>query len=110
MCSNPAPVPLKPVSKAPSVAVGHHCSGQANGLRRVMLISNEVFHYRVSNYNYFTRRFREEGYEFIVRANALQKNNPYDIEFDFQTVAFGFLRYKRENPNATVWKSNSISY
>ncbi len=65
-------------------------------MRRVLLISNKVFHYRVSNYNYFARRFREERYEFLVRANELQKNNPYPIEFDFKTVPFGFLRYKRE--------------
>jgi len=65
-------------------------------MRRVLLISNKVFHYRVSNYNYFARRFREEGYEFIVRANELQKSNPYPLEFDYQTVPFGFLRYRRE--------------
>jgi glycosyltransferase involved in cell wall biosynthesis len=68
----------------------------ARAPRRVLLISNKVFHYRVSNYNYFARRFREEGYEFIVRADELQKNNPYPIEFDFKTVPFGFWRYKRE--------------
>lgn len=64
--------------------------------RRVLLVSNKVFHYRVSNYNYFARRFGEEGYEFVVRANELQKNNPYPMEFDFRTVPFGFLNYKRE--------------
>jgi glycosyltransferase involved in cell wall biosynthesis len=65
-------------------------------MKKVLLISNKVFHYRVSNYNYFARRFREEGYEFVVRADELQKNNPYPIEFDFQTVPFGFWRYRRE--------------
>lgn len=65
-------------------------------MRRVLLVSNKIFHYRVSNYNYFGRRFQEEGYQFIVRANELQSNNPYPLEFDFKTVPFGFLRYKRE--------------
>ncbi len=65
-------------------------------MRKVLLISNKVFHYRVSNYNYFARRFREEGIEFLVRANDLQNNNPYPVEFDFQVIPFGFLRYKRE--------------
>jgi glycosyltransferase involved in cell wall biosynthesis len=64
--------------------------------RRVLLVSNKVFHYRVSNYNYFTRRFREMGWEFLVRANELQKNNPYPPEFDFKRIPFGFLAYKRE--------------
>jgi len=65
-------------------------------MRRVLLISNKVFHYRVSNYNYFARRFWEEGYEFLVRANELQENNPYPIEFDFKALPFGFSAYKRE--------------
>jgi glycosyltransferase involved in cell wall biosynthesis len=65
-------------------------------LKKVLLISNKVFHYRVSNYNYFARRFREEGFEFIVRANDLQKNNPYALDFDFKTVPFGFFAYKAE--------------
>jgi glycosyltransferase involved in cell wall biosynthesis len=65
-------------------------------VRRVLLISNKVFHYRVSNYNYFARRFRELGWEFCCRASELQKNNPYPPEFDFQVVPFGFSAYKRE--------------
>jgi glycosyltransferase involved in cell wall biosynthesis len=65
-------------------------------MRRVLLISNKVFHYRVANYNYFARRFRELGWEFSVRANELQKNNPYPPEFDFRAIPFGFFAYKRE--------------
>jgi glycosyltransferase involved in cell wall biosynthesis len=68
-------------------------------LKKVLLISNKVFHYRVSNYNYFAKRFREEGFEFVVRANELQKNNPYSLEFDFKTVPFGFFKYKSEIEN-----------
>lgn len=65
-------------------------------MKKVLLISNKVFHYRVSNYNYFAQRFREEGIQFLVRANELQKNNPYPLEFDFQVIPFGFFRYKNE--------------
>jgi glycosyltransferase involved in cell wall biosynthesis len=65
-------------------------------LKKVLLISNKVFHYRVSNYNYFSKRFREEGFDFLVRANDLQQNNPYSVEFDFKAVPFGFFNYKRE--------------
>lgn len=64
--------------------------------KRVLLISNKVFHYRVSNYNYFARRFRQEGWELIVRASELQKRNPYLPEFDFKEMPFRFLDYKRE--------------
>lgn len=65
-------------------------------MKRVVLVSNKVFHYRVSNYNYFTRRFREEGWEFFVRANEIQKNNPFPLEFDFREMPFRFGDYKRE--------------
>jgi glycosyltransferase involved in cell wall biosynthesis len=65
-------------------------------LKKVLLISNKVFHYRVSNYNYFSKRFREEGFDFVVRASELQRNNPYSLEFDFKAVPFGFFNYKRE--------------
>ena len=63
---------------------------------QVLLVSNKVFHYRVLNYNYFARRFREEGFEFAVRASELQSNNPYPVEFDFKAIPFGFRAYARE--------------
>lgn len=68
----------------------------SNSQNTVLLISNKVFHYRVSNYNYFYRRFREHGWNFVVRANEMQKNNPYAPEFDYREIAFSFFAYKRE--------------
>lgn len=65
-------------------------------MRRVLLVSNKVFHYRVSNYNYFARRFREMGWDFCVRANELEKKNPYPPQFDFKVMEFKFADYKRE--------------
>ncbi len=65
-------------------------------MKKVLLVSNKVFHYRVSNYNYFARRFREEGWELFVRANELQRNNPHPPEFDFKEMPFRFGDYKRE--------------
>lgn len=65
-------------------------------MKKVLLISNKMFHYRVANYNYFWRRFQEEGYEFHVRANELQENNPYPLEFDFKQIDFSFREYKKE--------------
>jgi len=65
-------------------------------MRRVLLISNKVFHYRVSNYNYFARRFRDLGWEFCVRASELEKSNPYPPQFDFKQLPFKFADYKRE--------------
>jgi hypothetical protein len=69
--------------------------GRAN-IRKVLLISNRVMHYRVSVYNYFHSRFRECGWEFIVRSNELQKENPYPLYFDFRLIPFEFNNYKKE--------------
>lgn len=65
-------------------------------MKKILLISNKVFHYRVSNYNYFAKRFREEGWQFIVRADEIQKNNPHPLEFDFKEISFKLGDYKRE--------------
>lgn len=65
-------------------------------MKKVLLISNRVMHYRVSIYNHFARAFREMGYEFIVRSNELQRENPYPIEFDFKEIPFKFSDYRKE--------------
>ncbi len=65
-------------------------------MKNVLLISSRVMHYRVSIYNYFFERFRTLDYNFVVRSDELQKENPYPIKFDFQEAPFGFFRYRRE--------------
>lgn len=62
----------------------------------VLLISNEVMHYRVPVYNYFHNRFREYGYELSVMTDSLQKQNQRTLEFELQEVPFRFLEYKRK--------------
>jgi len=75
-------------------------------MRRVLLISNKVFHYRVSNYNYFAKRFREMGWDFVVRADELERSNPYPLQFDFKEMPFAFGDYRREierlNPDVVL--------
>ena len=70
-----------------------------SAMKKVLLISNRVMHYRVSVYNYFHRRFRTSGWEFIVRSDELQKENPYPLDFDFRSIPFEFGKYKREIEN-----------
>jgi glycosyltransferase involved in cell wall biosynthesis len=97
------------------VIVGVLNSGQAISIphenrpiksRRVLLVSNRVMHYRVSVYNYFHRRFREEGWDFNVLANSLQAQNQHLLDFPFTEMPFRFSDYRREiraiRPDAVI--------
>jgi glycosyltransferase involved in cell wall biosynthesis len=65
-------------------------------MKKVLLVSNKVMHYRVSVYNEFADLFRARGYEFSVIANELQKENPHPLKFDFKEIPFRFSLYRKE--------------
>ena len=62
-------------------------------MKKILLISNKIMHYRVSVYNYFHKRFAEEGYEFSVIADKMQKENRFKPVFDFKEIPFKFSKY-----------------
>ena len=74
-------------------------------MKKVLLISNYVFHYRLNNYNYFFEEFKKAGYEFIVLANDAQK---VDFEIKFQlivkkpSVRDYFKTIKNINPDVVI--------
>src|SRR5258708_6185542 len=63
--------------------------------KRVLLVSNTVMHYRVSLYNYFWKRFREEGWDFEVLTNRLQPESAVQPLFKLQEIPFKFSLYRR---------------
>jgi hypothetical protein len=67
----------------------------ANSGKTILLVSNEVMHYRVPVYNYFHRRFREMGIEFSVLANRIQVQNQKPLEFELCQKSFNFAAYSR---------------
>lgn len=75
-------------------------------MKHVLLVSNRVMHYRVSLYNAFQKRFLPAGWDLRVRANELQRENPYPVQFDFKAMPFRFSAYRSEinrlDPDAVI--------
>jgi glycosyltransferase involved in cell wall biosynthesis len=74
-------------------------------MKKILLISNYVFHYRINNYNYFYNKFKETGTAFSVLANGAQK-----VDFDFEVPItimkfnlFKYIRYiNKEKPDCII--------
>lgn len=75
-------------------------------VRRVLLISNTVMHYRVSVYNYLHRRFAEHGWEWYVLTDKIQPQNRLPPEFKIEVIPFKFSLYRRRirelQPDAVI--------
>lgn len=65
-------------------------------MKKLLLISNKMMHYRVSVYNFFYQEFKKQGWEFIVRSDELQNENTHHLDFDFKEIEFKFSKYKKE--------------
>lgn len=61
-------------------------------MERILLISNEVLHYREKIYNYFYGKFQELGYDFQVLSNKFQNVN-YDLNFKHYEIPFSTKEY-----------------
>jgi len=92
-------------AEAPGKARAGALAAAAPG-KRILLISNRLMHYRVSVYNYFWRHFRENGWDFVVMTNELQRENQNQSQFELIQKPFDFRQYraevKRLKPDAVI--------
>jgi glycosyltransferase involved in cell wall biosynthesis len=61
-------------------------------MKKVLLVSNLVFHYRIRIYNYFHEEFRKSGYDFSVITNKIQKGI-IEPNFRIDIVGPSFISY-----------------
>src|SRR3990167_779289 len=73
-------------------------------MKKLLLITNKVMHYRVSVYNYFYHRFKELGWELIVISNELQKQNMHPLAFKFKKIPIAFWTkgLNLDKPNSRI--------
>jgi glycosyltransferase involved in cell wall biosynthesis len=74
-------------------------------MKKVLLISNYVYHYRINNYNYFYQRFKEEGIGFQVLANDAQ-NVDFNVAVPISKLKPGINSYfkfiREEKPDCII--------
>lgn len=63
-------------------------------MKKVLLVSNRVLHYREKVYNYFFDAFRKNGYDFHVLANEFQQVG-YELAFPHDELPFSVGAYLR---------------
>ncbi len=61
-------------------------------MKKILLISNKVHHYRSHIYNSFSEKFRSLGFEFHVASNHFQDVD-FDINYNKHVLEFGVQRY-----------------
>jgi glycosyltransferase involved in cell wall biosynthesis len=75
-------------------------------VRTVLLVCNKIPHYRVSVYNYLSKRFNAEGWNFKVASFGLGKENQLRVHFDYRELPFEFRNYRRlvqeVNPDVVI--------
>jgi glycosyltransferase involved in cell wall biosynthesis len=74
-------------------------------MKKVLLISNYIFHYRIRIYNYFYEAFKKSGYEFSVITNAIQQCN-VEPNFTLEVLKPSFFNYisyiKKTKPDIII--------
>lgn len=74
-------------------------------MKKILLVSNFVYHYRIKNYNYFFTEFKKYGYEFMVLTNGMDDVS-FPILFSIEVVKMNTLNYLKKinkiNPDILI--------
>ena len=62
-------------------------------MKSILLISNPLFHYRVSIYNYFWEKFQDIDIDLQVLTNQIKPDNPHEIRFKVYREKFSLIQY-----------------
>ncbi|MCC5939729.1 MAG: glycosyltransferase [Lunatimonas sp.] len=74
-------------------------------MKKIILVSSYTFHYRLKVYNYFSKRFRELGYEFILLTEG---KDDIDDKLEFRTIieksrVLSYIKHlEREKPDTVI--------
>jgi glycosyltransferase involved in cell wall biosynthesis len=70
------------------------CKVLISEMKTLLLIANQIPHYRVSVYNYLARRFCEEGWMMKVASNRMLRESQIKLLFEFHELPFNFAKYR----------------
>lgn len=63
--------------------------------KKILLVSNDILHYRISVYNYFWKRFAEMGCDFEVIANVVAHRTAIPPKFAVEEIPFKLGLYRK---------------
>jgi glycosyltransferase involved in cell wall biosynthesis len=65
-------------------------------MKKILLISNRIMHYRIGVYNYFNLRLKEEGLDFFVFSNDIDNIHKEKLNFYYRKLRFNFFIYRKK--------------
>lgn len=75
-------------------------------MKKILLVSNHIFHYRVKVYNYFYDEFKKLGYDFSVVAPSWQEEAGVAASFPMHIMEFSSRAYvdfiAKERPDVVI--------
>lgn len=83
-------------------------------MKKLLLVSNKVYHYRIPIYNHFAKSFLDDNVEFILLTNEIQKENPNKISFNHLEERFSLTEYiniiSKMKPDAVIFYMHLKDY